>query len=321
MTDDQQTLLTIFSAPKPFRGHIDLIQRNAIDSWLALGDQVEIFLVGDEEGIAEITAETGIRHIQNVERNKQGTPLISSIFELARDAALSPLLCYINADVILLDDFLPTIRWVYDTVRSFLIVGQRWDLNVNERVFFRDGGATALRNRVTLDGRLHSPAGSDYFVFPRDLLTQIPPFALGRAGWDNWMIYAGRAAQVPVIDATERITIIHQDHDYNHLPDGEPHYHLPESQENVLMGGGKVTKFNLRQCSHRLEKDRLMLNRPRNISDLQRWMDAASVLRFGPGKVAKAIRMLVHPIQTARYLLRPRKPSGNNEDKRLDTSA
>jgi len=314
MTDDQQTLITIFSAPKPFRGHIDLIQRNAIDSWLALGDQVEVILVGDEEGIGEVAAETGIRHIQDVERNKQGTPLISSIFKLAGDASSSPLLCYINADVILLDDFLPTIRWAYDAVSSFLIVGQRWDLNIRERLFFRDGGNAALRSRVTLDGRLHPPAGSDYFVFPHDLLTQIPPFALGRAGWDNWMIYAGRAAQVPVIDATERITIIHQEHDYNHLPDGQSHYRLPESQDNVQMGGGIETKFNLRQCSHRLEEGGLVLNRPRNLSDLQRWMDAASVLRFGPGKAAKAIRMLVHPIRTARYFLGLRKSSENHQD-------
>ncbi|MCK5054003.1 MAG: hypothetical protein KAR65_06975 [Anaerolineales bacterium] len=314
MTDDQQTLVTIFSAPKPFRGHIDLIQRNAIDSWLALGDQVEVILVGDEEGIGEVAAETGIRHIQDVERNEQGTPLISSIFKLAGGAASSPLLCYINADVILLDDFLPTIRWTYDAVSSFLIVGQRWDVNIRERLTFREEGAAALRSRLTLDGRLHPPAGSDYFVFPRDLLTDIPPFALGRAGWDNWMIYAGRAAQVPVIDATERITIVHQDHGYNHLPDGQPHYRLPESQENVAMGGGIETKFNLRQCSHRLEDNGLVLNRPRNLSEFQRWAEAASVLRFGPGKAAKAVRLLVHPIETARYFLRPGKASGNNQD-------
>ena len=43
------TLLTIFTAPKPFTDpHIDLIQRNALRSWLALED-VEVFVVGDED--------------------------------------------------------------------------------------------------------------------------------------------------------------------------------------------------------------------------------------------------------------------------------
>ena len=44
------TLLTVFSAPKPFTNpHIALIQRNALQSWLNLGDGVEVLLVGDED--------------------------------------------------------------------------------------------------------------------------------------------------------------------------------------------------------------------------------------------------------------------------------
>ncbi len=49
-------MLTIFSIPKPFEGHIGIIQRNAIQSWIALSG-CEVILCADEYGTAEITYE------------------------------------------------------------------------------------------------------------------------------------------------------------------------------------------------------------------------------------------------------------------------
>src|SRR5512144_1455865 len=99
--------LTIFTAPKPFTDpHIATIQRNAIQSWCHLGSEVEVVLVGEETGLAENAAQFGLRHLPQVERNELGTPLVSSIFSLARQASNSPLLAYVNADVMLLPDFL-----------------------------------------------------------------------------------------------------------------------------------------------------------------------------------------------------------------------
>ncbi len=47
-------MLTIFTAPKSFYGHIGVIQTNAIRSWLLLCPECEIILFGGEEGIAEV---------------------------------------------------------------------------------------------------------------------------------------------------------------------------------------------------------------------------------------------------------------------------
>jgi len=65
----------------------------------------------------------------------------------------------------------------------------------------------------------------------------MPQFAIGRAGWDNWMIYWARRQGWPVVDATWDIFIIHQNHDYSHLPGGKPHYRQPESFDNIRMAG------------------------------------------------------------------------------------
>src|SRR5436309_411668 len=42
-------MLTLFAAPKPFRGHIGIIQRNAITSWTKLQPRPEIILYGTQE--------------------------------------------------------------------------------------------------------------------------------------------------------------------------------------------------------------------------------------------------------------------------------
>ncbi len=42
------------------------------------------FIIGDEPGIAEFAAEVGIQHLPEVDCNPLGTPLVSSIFALAR---------------------------------------------------------------------------------------------------------------------------------------------------------------------------------------------------------------------------------------------
>ncbi|MBE0700002.1 MAG: glycosyl transferase family 2, partial [Anaerolineaceae bacterium] len=95
--------LTIFSAPKPFTNpHIALIQRNAIRSWLSLGPQVEVILLGNEPGLAETAAELGVKHIPHVACTPGGTPLVSSMFELARQNSTSPQLACVNADILLL---------------------------------------------------------------------------------------------------------------------------------------------------------------------------------------------------------------------------
>ncbi len=234
-----------------------MIQRNAICSWKALGEDVEVILMGEETGLSQAAQELGVHHIAQVERNTAGTPLVSSLFELARRNSDSPLLLYVNADILLLPDVLEAARQVMTQVAKFLIVGQRWDLDVREPLDFEAGWQTRLIARVQDRGRRHPRGGSDYFIFPRDCFTIMPPLAVGRAGWDNWMIYEARRNGWVVVDASEAIMIVHQDHDYSHLPGGQPHYRLPETFENVRIGGGKRTIFTLLDTSHVLVNGRL----------------------------------------------------------------
>jgi len=292
------TFLTLFTAPKPFIDpHIATIQRNAIQSWCHLGEDVEVLLVGDEPGMAGVASEYGLRQLPEVARSEAGTPLVSSIFDLARRASAAPLLAYLNADILLLPDFVEAARQVSALAKRFLVIGQRWDLDVRTLLDFSPGWDGRLRQEVGAHGREHMPAGSDYFLFPRDLFTEIPDFAIGRAGWDNWMIFHARQQGWPVIDATPSILVVHQDHDYSHLPGGKPHYEHPESQVNQDLAGGSANLYMV------LDSDRQLLDgrvrRPR--LTLMRLLRSIEMYLTPPGSQRRGLRWkLARPFRRLR---------------------
>jgi hypothetical protein len=259
-------LITLFSAPKPFTNpHISTIQRNAIKSWTLLPD-VEIILLGDETGLTESAKELGVRHIPNVVRNSDGTPLISSMFQLARENSNSELLCIINADMMLMHDFVEAAKQVMKLKDKFVLLSQRWDLDLTQPVEFTEGWQDRLSFIVYRQGALHRPAGSDFFLFPLSSYLDIPDFAIGRAGWDNWMIYKARKENWPVIDCTPSVMIVHQNHDYSHLPGGKPHYEHPDTNENIRLAGGQAAvRYTILDATHQLTKNG-RLTRPKMTS-------------------------------------------------------
>ena len=258
-------LITLFSAPKPFTDpHIALIQRNAINSWALLAD-VEVILLGEETGLAEAARELGVKHIPNVTRNESGTPLISSMFQLARENANSDLLCIINADMILMPDFVENAKQAVKLKDKFLLLSQRWDFDITQPIEFINGWENKLRNTVYASGSLHRPAGSDFFLFPLSSFIELPNFTIGRAGWDNWMIYNARKEGWAVIDCTPSIMIVHQNHDYAHLPDGKPHYEHPETNENIRLAGRQANiRYTILDSTHQLTNGKL--SRPKMTS-------------------------------------------------------
>ena len=253
------TLITLFSAPKPFTDpHIAMIQRNALRSWTLLPD-VEVILLGEETGLAEAARELGVRHIPNVKCNDNGTPLISSMFQLARENSRSDLLCIINADMLLMPDFVEAARRSrLQHNKCFVLLSQRWDLDITQPIEFTAGWEDRLSSIVHHQGSLHRPAGSDYFLFPRSCYTDVPDFTIGRAGWDNWMIYKARREGWPVIDCTPSVMIVHQNHDYSHLPGGKPHYEHPDTNENIRLAGGQANiRYTVLDATHQLAGGKL----------------------------------------------------------------
>ncbi|WKZ36456.1 MAG: glycosyltransferase family A protein [Anaerolineales bacterium] len=252
-------LLTLFSAPKPFTDpHIAMIQFNAIKSWTLLPD-VEVILLGEETGLAEVARKFGVKHIPNVACNESGTPLISSMFQLARENSQSELLCIVNADMVLVPDFVEAAKQTVKLKDKFVLLSQRWDYDITTAMDFTMGWESMLRESVRKQNQLHRPAGSDFFLFPKSCYMDIPDFTIGRAGWDNWMIYKARKEGWAVIDCTPSIMVVHQNHDYSHLPNGKPHYEHPETNENIRLAGGQANiRYTILDATHQLVGDKLI---------------------------------------------------------------
>jgi hypothetical protein len=252
------SLITLFSAPKPFTNpHIATIQRNAIRSWTLLSD-VEVVLLGEEDGLAQAAKEFGVKHIPNVARNESGVPLISSMFQLVRENSNSDLFCIINTDMLLMPDFVEAARRSRLQRDKFVLLSRRWDLDVTKPINFSGDWVNGLRSIVRSQGQLHRPAGSDFFLFPKTCYTDVPNFTIGRAGWDNWMIYNARRQGWPVIDCTPSLMIVHQNHDYSHLPNGKSHYDHPETNENIRLAGGQANiRYTILDATHRLVNGKL----------------------------------------------------------------
>ena len=77
-------MLTLLTTAKAFEGHRGVIQRNALKSWKQLHPEIEIILVGDDAGGAEIANELGFPHEPFVERNKLGAKRLDYIFRRAQ---------------------------------------------------------------------------------------------------------------------------------------------------------------------------------------------------------------------------------------------
>ena len=256
-------MLTIFSTPKPFEGHINIIQRNAIQSWLLLSSEIEVILIGDDPGTAEAAREFSIRHVKQVERNGGGAKYLSSVFNQAQKLARHEIVAYVNCDIILMSDFLIAARQVSLWGRKFLMVGRRWEIDMSEPwEFLSSDWEDRLRNHVLARGKRRTQHAIDYFVFPRGMYREIPPLVIGRFWWDHWLIWQARSTPVPVVDVTPKVLAVHQNHDYAYHPQGlHGVWYGHEAQANRQVAGGGRHLATLDEATHLLTNRGIKRNR------------------------------------------------------------
>lgn len=232
--------MTLFTVPKPFDwenspidawGSITRIQQWACLSWHGTG--AEILAFGHEAEAEDwIYPEYvwrdhhGVCHPQylghwggEVERNAYGTPLLSDIFKKAQEQAAFNLVGYINADIYLLpDDFMKAVKVCADAFPHFLMCGRRLNTDaetaykIRSDAEFENLARASVRAGSTEYGTLEGIGSSDYFVFRKDDLGDIPPYALGKFRWDNALMARAINRGMALIDATEAVLSLHPNH-------------------------------------------------------------------------------------------------------------
>jgi len=245
-------MLTIFSIPKAFKGHIGLIQRNALRSWKMLHPSIQIILFGNDEGVAEAAFEFGAEHRSELRVNAFGTPLVSDAFHKARDIGRWPVLMYTNADMLYNGKIMKAVGRLNGYER-YILSGERFDCEIVE-----DLVAAPIERWLQVfeehrrKGLMSGASAMDYFIFPRTFDLGMPEFAVGRVGWDSWVVWRCRQMSVPFVDATKDVEAFHQNHSYASLALGCQHRHGPERELNIREAGGLRHLLTLREASHQL---------------------------------------------------------------------
>ena len=138
--------------------------------------------------------------------------------------------------------------------------------------------------RAFIEGRgsLYDGFNLDYFIFPRPLFENIPSFAVGRPAWDNWMVYEARRRQIPVIDATDAILAVHQNHDYSHTSEGRAGgkaavWRGVEAQRNRDLSGSHY--FGIEDATHVMNRTCRITRRFDPTHCFRRLPEAAEIYR------------------------------------------
>jgi hypothetical protein len=190
---------------------------------------------------------------------------------------------------VLLGDFLTAVRRLPQ--RPYLAIGRRWDCDVVEPIDLSDGGA-ALREWALHNGALDLGRGSDYFVFRRACDFGMPAFAVGRPGWDNWLIGRALELKMPLIDVTASVLAIHQNHGYGHVTGAAADdWEGPEAERNrELAPGLSVYKHSPYNATHLLTLGGL--RRARSLAHMRVKLEAFITLRPVAGPLHRLVRLV-----------------------------
>ena len=240
------TPFLVFTTCKPFQGEFAVLQRNAILTWRKLG--LEVLIIGDEPGTAEIADEAGCHHVEAVERNSNGIPYIHSLFQIAHDFSDHTNLCFINSDILLSS---PTCDGIQQFLRqasslgNYLFVTRRRSLPLLQDIHDKPAPWTQLlEEKDNTSGVWDPPFAIDVFMFNKGWLKEIPRMTVGRAGWDNWMLQNARDCGAAVVDGSYDCPVYHPTHGYAPGAGGLDAVTIgPQAAENrqsLNLAGGRI---------------------------------------------------------------------------------
>jgi len=138
------------------------------------------------------------------------------MFKQTDTRATTDVVAFVSADIILTQRTIEAARIAFEWSRRFLLVAQRHDVDVRLLIQFDERWEERWAAKAVAASKLHSPGAVDLFMYPRNQYEHMPPFAIGRTAYDNWLLWNTVASDIPLIDATSFVTLIHQNHDYAH---------------------------------------------------------------------------------------------------------
>lgn len=80
----------------------------------------------------------------------------------------------------------------------------------------------------------------------------VPPLAVGRARFDDWMVRDVNDRYLPVVDITRAANVLHQNHNYNHVLGGKSGaWSGEDAQKNLELAGDLRFMTDIDFATHR----------------------------------------------------------------------
>ena len=195
----------------------------AVRSWQRLRPRPRITLLGWETGFYRAERELGVHIERRLDQSFLGVPLFNAIVERANnsDATITVL---INSDIILYQYFMTAFLKVASSIRDFLVVLARFDLD-DLPPHLHDAAADEdeVRDYVWRKGTLRTYGGMDVWAWntngPRLFNPIMSHFVFGRGKYDNWLTHETIVAQRRhVVDISETCLASHVRNDHSVVP-------------------------------------------------------------------------------------------------------
>jgi hypothetical protein len=142
------------------------------------------------------------------------------------------------------------------------MVGRRWDLDITASLdFSRPNWAADLRQEAVGQGNMRMNE-LDYFLFPRGVYQGIPPLIIGRVYWDYWMVWKARSLGLPVVEASPRVVVIHQNHETRYVQEtraGEGVFFDPGAKWNYELAHCGKDFGDYYDCTHQLIRNGMLV--------------------------------------------------------------
>lgn len=236
-------MLTIYSTLKNFTNeHTRTIQTNAVKSWLQLTPTPEIFIMGGDESVKEFCKEVGVNHVE-VAQSDYGVPYLNKMMLLAEKLASNDFLLLVSGDIILFQEVMLALKITSNRLYNFCICAIKQESNLSKSLNFEDDWEKQVKDSIV---HYSLPTSGDFFLYCKkhflNALPEIPEFIIGRSLCDSWLIKKSIEADI-LVDATEFITLVHQQHDHSHITliNGDS----PEYQTNLKLADNSInTKIN-----------------------------------------------------------------------------
>jgi hypothetical protein len=250
-----ESQVIIFSSPKPRQANTEAVQISAFRSWRRIFPKARILLFGDGATWESLAREEGLELPGPLPVGSEGGEVIRFLFEKTSQLAGDGLAMYLNSDILLDQSALTAVARLESLPGPWLASARRCCLaEWAGPALKKDEEWQRFYQRVREESVWGPACAMDMFLFRGLSFEAMPLFLIGHRGWDNWMIYHARSQNIPVIDVSAAMRIIHCDHDYSYAKGSDNFEQRPQARENVNLHliGGEAKLFHLGHATHEL---------------------------------------------------------------------